>query len=101
MSSNLTDGNLTTIVVATAEELQTRMNQYLAEGFLVTSQTADMVTLNRTPPMVWAMGEQLRAILLTFLCIVPGLLYMRDTYKRHRIVENVVIRIDPDAAAAV
>lgn len=88
-----------TVNVATTAEMHNAMNQYLSQGFVVTSQTADMTTLNRTPSMIWSCGELVRFSILLCLCIVPGVIYMRNMYKRHGTIENVVIRVDPAAAA--
>jgi hypothetical protein len=90
---------LKTVSVATTAEMHNAMNQYMSKGFVVSSQTADMTTLNKTPLLTWTCSEIAAVMGLVLLCIAPGIYYYMVVTKRHNTIEQVVIRVDPAAAA--
>jgi len=91
---------LKTVSVATTAEMHNAMNQYMSQGFVVSSQTADMVALNKTPLLTWTCGEIAAVLGLALLCLAPGIYYYVVVTKRHNTIEQVVIRVDPAAAAS-
>jgi hypothetical protein len=88
---------LKTVTVATTAEMHSAMNQYMSQGFVVTSQTADMATLNKTPLLTWTLGEIAAFLGFILLCIVPAFFYYGVLTKRHNTIQQVVIRVDPAA----
>jgi hypothetical protein len=87
------------IAVTDGAELRQRTLEFVDQGYRITSQSSELVQLERRPRLITG-REIVTFVLLLALCVLPGVIYLwvRIVSKTH--VERVVLRVDPDAAAA-
>ena len=80
--------------VATPEQMQHAIMSYVAQGFVVSTQTADTTTLFKKKEfnILWA-------VIGFFLCLIPLLIYCIVYATQSD--EMIVIRIDPSAAMSM
>src|SRR2546421_8733572 len=84
--------DVATVAVPTAAQMQQAIMSYVAQGFVVATQTEDATTLFKKKEfnIIWA-------VIGFFLCVLPLLIYciVYATQKD----QMVVIRVDPSAPA--
>lgn len=81
------------IQVSSPDELEAKVNSYIAQEFTIQNRTADRVMLSKTTE-IWALPIEDRAKLVLGLmcCIVPGYLYAKQLEKkRYQAVEIVLV----------
>ena len=84
-----------TVIVPTTEQMQQAVMSYIAQGFVVSTQTADSTTLfkKREFNILWA-------VIGFFLCLLPLLIYciIYATQKDQMVVVRVDASLPPTAA---
>lgn len=84
--------DVTTIRVATPDDLHATVTEYAAKGYLTQRDTGDSVTLSRKKPFNWPL-----AIICLFIPIIGWIALIAIIIAAGRGAHVVTIRLSPDA----
>ncbi|MFM2076449.1 MAG: hypothetical protein RJA49_339 [Actinomycetota bacterium] len=87
------------IPLSSEAELKQKTLELIDAGFRISSQSPELVTLERKQRAITG-SMVATAILLLVLCVIPGVVYIWVKIVQAFRVETVVLRVDPVAAAA-